>query len=113
MRQYCSQVIIENFFEPCILYLLLKKSSYGYDMQKQLKENCSCDVNIGNLYRCLARMQKAEYITRKSMKSEIGPKRFEYTITTKGKSYLAGWIRELEKQSGIINLLVTNYKKII
>ena len=37
MRTNCSQVVVENFFEPGILYLLLKKSSYGYEIKKALK----------------------------------------------------------------------------
>ena len=63
MRTNCSQVVVENFFEPGILYLLLKKPSYGYEIQKSLKINCICEVNTGNLYRCLARMLKKGYIT--------------------------------------------------
>ncbi len=111
MRTNCSHVVLENFFEPCTLYLLTKGSSYGYDIQRQLKENCTCDVNIGNLYRCLSRLLKQGYITRVGIKSEIGPKRYSYTITDTGKIYLKSWIVALEQQSKVINLLVKNYKK--
>ena len=113
MRTNCSPVVVENFFEPCSLYLLMKGSSYGYDIQKQLRENCTCDVNIGNLYRCLARLQKQGYITRKGTKSEIGPKRYSYTITEDGKVYLANWIEALKNQKEIISSLIKNYQKII
>lgn len=113
MRTNCSQVVVENFFEPGILYLLLKKSSYGYEIQKSLKENCICDVNIGNLYRCLSRMQKLGYVTREMSKSAIGPKRYSYTITKEGKEYLSGWIESLKKQRTVISSLITNYQKIV
>lgn len=113
MRTNCSHVVLENFFEPCTLYLLMNRSSYGYDIQKQLKESCTCDVNIGNLYRCLSRLQKQGYITRKSTKSEIGPKRYSYTITKEGKLYLASWIEALKNQKEVISLLIKNYQKII
>lgn len=113
MRKYCSQVVLENFFEPCILFLLIKKPSYGYDIQKQLKERCTCEVNTGNLYRCLFRMQKHGYLTRESVKGTIGPNRYSYIITKEGKIYLASWIEALKKQNKVISSLIKNYQKII
>jgi PadR family transcriptional regulator PadR len=113
MRNNCSQVVVENFFEPGILYLLLKKPSYGYELQKNLKKNCICEVNIGNVYRCLSRLKKQEYVNRTAIKSEIGPKRYSYTITKEGKIYLSSWIDSLKKQKDIISLLIKNYQKIV
>ena len=113
MRTNCSQVVVENFFEPGILYLLLKKPSYGYEIQKSLKANSICEVNTGNLYRCLARMLKQRYITRKAVRSDIGPNRYSYTITNEGRIYLAAWMEALKKQKKVISSLITNYQKII
>ncbi len=109
MRKYCAQVILENFFEPCILYLLLKKPNYGYELSKNLKDRCECDVNIGNLYRGLNRLVKEGYITKKKKKSNIGPTKIVYTITESGKNYLRTWIESLKKQKDTINKLITNY----
>ena len=72
-----------------------------------------CEVNIGNLYRCLSRMQKRRYVTRESISGTIGPKRYSYTITKEGKVYLASWIEALKKQKKVISLLIKNYQKII
>ena len=113
MRKHCSRVIIENFFEPCILYLLLKGPAYGYDLNKQLLESCQCDVNIGNLYRGLSRLTHDGFITKQRVLGTKGPDRVEYAITEEGKEYLHGWISELECQKDIINSLITNYKKSI
>ncbi len=113
MRTNCSQVVVENFFEPGILYLLLKKPSYGYEIQKELKQSCICEVNIGNLYRCLSRMQKQGYATREEIKSTIGPSRFSYSITDNGKKYLFHWIESLKKQKKVISSLINNYQKIV
>ena len=113
MRTNCSQVVVENFLEPGILYLLMKTPSYGYEIQKALKEGCICEVNIGNLYRCLSRMHKLGYLTQESVKGTMGPKRFSYAITKEGKIYLASWIESLKKQKNIISSLINNYQKII
>lgn len=113
MRSKCSQIVVENFFEPGILFLLLKKSSYGYELQKDLKKQCICEVNIGNLYRCLSRLNKQRHIKRTAVKSKIGPKKYSYTITGKGKIYLSSWIDGLKKQKDVISLLINNYQKIV
>jgi len=111
MRKFCSHVVVENFFEPCILFLVSQKSSYGYDIKKKMSDDCLCDVNVGNLYRALARMQKSGFITKSKVKGTLGPSRIEYSITPKGKEYLASWIVSLEKQQEAISRLITNYKK--
>jgi len=113
MRKYCSKTVVENFFEPCLLYLLLKNSSYGYEIQKNLKKNCICDVNTGNLYRCLARLRKQNLIVKTVMKSDKGPNINIYSITATGRKYLADWIESLKKQNDVISLLIKNYQKII
>ncbi len=113
MRKLCQPVIVENFFEPCLLYLLLKNPSYGYELNKDLKNNCECQVNIGNLYRGLDRLVKTGCVTKKKSDSDLGPAKIIYKITPKGKTHLATWIKNLEKQNQIIGKLVTNYKKIL
>jgi len=113
MRKHCSQVVLENFFEPCILYLLLEKPGYGYELSKSLRDNCDCQVNIGNLYRCLNRLVKQGYVTKNTVESSIGPNRTIYEITGDGKSYLNEWIENLKKQNKTIVKLITNYQKIV
>ncbi len=110
MRTNCSQVIVENFFEPCILFLLMEKSSYGYELSKNLKERCGCQVNVGNLYRGLGRLVKSKDIEKKNVKSELGPNRVVYSITAKGKILLKEWIKGLDVQNKAISKLIKNYK---
>jgi len=110
MRKNCSHVILENFFEPCILFLLIEKPSYGYELTKNLKERCGCSVNGGNLYRGLGRLVKSRNIKKKEVKSKVGPNRVMYEITTNGKELLKDWILGLEDQKNIISKLINNYK---
>lgn len=111
MRQHCSKVIIENYFEPCILFLLLEKPSYGYELKNNLDQYCACQVNIGNLYRGLARLQKLGYIIQKKAKSKAGPVRNIYELTSSGKILLQEWISELEAGVKTLQKLITNYKR--
>lgn len=112
MRENCSHVIIENFFEPCVLFLLSKKKSYGYELKKELVESCVCSVNTGNLYRGLSKLVKNGQIIKQKMKSEIGPDRVIYEITDGGKRLLSEWINQLEKQNEVIANLIRKYKSL-
>ncbi|MBP6994326.1 PadR family transcriptional regulator [Candidatus Woesebacteria bacterium] len=113
MRTNCSLSILENFFEPCVLALLLQNPSYGYELQKNLNKECMCSVNMGNLYRCLARMTKQKYVIRKEKQGVAGPTQYVYTITAKGKKYLASWIQALAEQEKSIQKLITYYHSIV
>ena len=112
MRKNCSQVVLENFFEPCVLYLLLKKNSYGYELYQNLQKFCKCNVNMGNLYRGLNRLNKNGNISKTKMKSAKGPDKVIYSLSDKGRNYLNGWIENLEKQQAVISSLITNYKNL-
>ncbi|NTU74348.1 PadR family transcriptional regulator [Candidatus Roizmanbacteria bacterium] len=112
MRKFCPQVVIENFFEPCILYLLLKKPSYGYEISKNLLRHCECQVNVGNLYKGLNRLVTQGYATKQTVDSSLGPTRVVYEITDSGKEYLKGWIDNLKKQQKTISKLIINYQQI-
>ncbi|MCL4374784.1 PadR family transcriptional regulator [Patescibacteria group bacterium] len=111
MRRSCGQVVVENFFEPCVLYLLMEQPGYGYELMRRLKTHCSCTVNIGNLYRGLGRLIKNKSITKKTVKSALGPKKIVYTITPRGRLQLQQWIAGLETQNKTLSRLITNYKK--
>ena len=111
MRKHCSHVVVENFFEPCALFLLSQKKSYGYELMKELSEKCTCSVNVANLYRGLARLEKSKMVIKKKVKGEKGPSKIVYEITDGGKILLSEWIIALEKQNKAISKLINNYKK--
>jgi len=102
--------VLENFFEPCLLYLLMKKPGYGYELFHELKRSCICTVNIGNMYRKLNALAKDGYVAKSKVKGTAGPDKTVYEITPAGRAYLETWIENLEKQNETINALITNYK---
>jgi DNA-binding PadR family transcriptional regulator len=112
MRKNCSKVVIENFFEPCLLYLLSEKPGYGYELKGDLAERCGCAINVANLYNCLASLTKKGCVKKKKTAGDGGPDRVTYTITAKGKKLLASWIGELEEEMKTVKKLITNYKKL-
>lgn len=111
MKKVCKKVVVENFFEPCVLTLLMLKSSYGYELKNDLDKRCSCQADIGNLYRSLAKLQKNGFVLKRKVAGEAGPAKQVYEITAQGRELLGEWIEELKAEVKIINKLINNYKK--
>ena len=111
MKKVCKRVVVENFFEPCVLSLLMQKPSHGYELKSDLDKRCSCQVDIGNLYRSLAKLQKNGHVMKRKVVGEAGPAKQVYEITAQGRKLLAEWIVELKSEVKVINKLISNYKK--
>jgi len=109
MRENASHIIVENYYEPCILFLLSKKASYGYKLKKDLKIKLICEVNIGNLYRCLAKLHRGGYVTKYHEESAEGPERVMYKTTSEGLSLLQRWIHQLQREKKVVNRLISKY----
>jgi len=113
MREGSARVIVENYYEPCILFLLSKKASYGYKLKEDLKIQLACEVNIGNLYRCLGRLHRGGYVTKYHEESAEGPERVMYKTTPEGLHLLQKWIRELQREKKVVNRLIKKYSDAI
>ena len=108
MRKNCPRIIIENYYEPCILYLLSQGPNYGYKIQQHIEMQLSCNANISNIYRCLSKLHKDDCVIKTREPSENGPERVVYRITPDGKNLLKGWVRDLKRQKQIVNTLITS-----
>lgn len=112
MRKNCNRIVIENYYEPCILYFLSKGPGYGYAIQKHIESQLMCTVNISNVYRCLSRLYQAHYVLKSKEKSEEGPDRVVYRITADGHSLLQSWVKDLKLQKKVVSTLITNCKNL-
>lgn len=85
-----SSDIIRGYNDTIILYLLLEKPSYGYEISKQIKIMTSEKYIIKEttLYSAFTRMEKNGYIVSFSMDQEgSGKRRTYYRITETGRRY--------------------------
>ncbi|MBP9691230.1 PadR family transcriptional regulator [Candidatus Woesebacteria bacterium] len=108
MRKNCNRIVIENYYEPCILATLLNGPSYGYAIQKQIESQLMCQVNRSNVYRCLSELHAGNAVTKTKEASAEGPERVVYRITPGGKALLKTWVAELTTQKEIVNKLIIN-----
>ena len=85
-----SSDIIRGYNDTIILYLLLDKPSYGYEISKQIKAttNEKYIVKETTLYSAFTRMEKNGYITSfPGVGENGGKKRTYYQITDEGRLY--------------------------
>ena len=85
-----SSAIIRGYNDTMILYLLLDKPSYGYEISKEIKELSGEKYVIKEttLYSAFTRMEKNGYIQSFPDNSNpSGKRRTYYRITDSGRQY--------------------------
>lgn len=89
---------IRRFLEPCLLLLLHRGASHGYE----LAEGLECfgfprgQVDSSLIYRTLRQLEFDGMLTSKwDTSAAAGPPRRVYHLTPLGDQYLAAWVRDL------------------
>lgn len=80
--------LMRGTLEGCILKIISKKTTYGYEIIEFLKECGFLDLAEGTIYPLLLRLEKQGNISAMLMPSPLGPKRKYFTITETGREYL-------------------------
>jgi PadR family transcriptional regulator PadR len=84
-----SSDVIRGYNDTMILYLLLQKPSYGYEISRQIKlmTEEKYIIKETTLYSAFTRMEKNGYITSFFLDEESGKRRTYYRITDLGRQY--------------------------
>ena len=84
-----SSDVIRGYNDTIILYLLLEKPSYGYEISKQIKDmsNGKYVIKETTLYSAFTRMGKNGFIESFYQNAENGKRRTYYQITDQGREY--------------------------
>ncbi len=84
-----SSQILKGILEGCLLSIIFKGETYGYEMMEKLNLYGFTMVSEGSIYPLLLRMKKEGLVTtsQKELPSG-GPKRKYYSLTVKGKEEL-------------------------
>ena len=92
-----SSDVIRGYNDTMILYLLMQRPSYGYEISKQIKQLTQEKYIIKEttLYSAFTRMEKNGYIESFSSDEEgSGKRRTYYRITESGKNFYKEKCRE-------------------
>ena len=84
-----SSDVIRGYNDTIILYLLLEKPSYGYEISRQIRDmsNGKYVIKETTLYSAFTRMGKNGFIESFYQNAENGKRRTYYQITEQGRAY--------------------------
>lgn len=74
----------KGILESCILKIISRKETYGYEISEELKKYGFSDISEGTIYPMLLRLEKRGSIAAEYRDSPVGPKRKYFTITLEG-----------------------------
>ncbi|MEH6944590.1 PadR family transcriptional regulator [Bacillus sp. JJ722] len=103
--------LIKGHLEMCVLSILSKGKSYGYEIMKELEKHNLKLKGVGSIYPILTKLKDQEWVDTSREMTESGKVRVYYEINEKGKLYLQIKINEwLELQKDIKSLLQEGLK---
>lgn len=80
--------MLKGTLEGCILEVISKKETYGYEISEMLQAYGFSDISEGTIYPLLLRLEKNGLITATRRQSPVGPKRKYFSITAEGRGEL-------------------------
>ncbi len=103
--------LIKGHLEMCVLSILSKKKSYGYEIMKELEVYNLKLKGVGSIYPILTKLKNQEWVNTYQEVTDSGKVRIYYEINENGKIRLEKKINEwLELQSDIQILLKSGLK---
>lgn len=90
---------MERFSEPTLFILisLADGEKHGYAIMEDIEKSYGITIGPGTLYGAIGRMEKLKLIEALPAKDRRKP----YQITSEGKDYLRGKLKELEQVTKI------------
>ena len=104
---------ISRFVEPCLLLLLHRGDSHGYDLVERLHElglgQQAADSSV--VYRYLREMEDRGFVDSAWDTEGAGPPRRVYQLTAQGHEYLTSWITGLRETREVVDRFLEAYNK--
>ncbi|TCP64285.1 PadR family transcriptional regulator [Baia soyae] len=99
--------ILKGILEGCLLAIIAKGETYGYEMIEKLYTYGFTMVSEGSIYPLLIRMRKEGLVTTsEKVLPSGGPKRKYYSLTTKGKEKLDEFQKRWSEIASSVNRLL-------
>ena len=76
--------MLKGVLEGCVLEIISRQETYGYEITKRLNDLGFNDVVEGTVYTILLRLEKNQWVNIEKKPSTMGPARKFYTLNEKG-----------------------------
>lgn len=97
--------MLKGVLEGCVLEIIGREETYGYEITRRLNELGFTDVVEGTVYTILVRLEKNKLVDIEKKPSTMGPPRKFYTLNESGREELARFWMKWEFVTSKINEL--------
>lgn len=80
--------MLKGVLEGCVLEVIGRRPTYGYDITQQLRKLGFEDVVEGTVYTILVRLERNSLVSISKQPSAVGPPRKFYSLTPSGHQEL-------------------------
>lgn len=99
--------MLKGVLEGCVLEIISRGETYGYEITQQLRELGFTDVVEGTVYTITMRLEKNNLVDIEKKRSTVGPPRKFYTLNAAGHEQLIHFWEKWEFVSSKIYELKT------
>ncbi|MFP7478411.1 PadR family transcriptional regulator [Terribacillus saccharophilus] len=100
--------LLKGHLEMCVLSILKKQKSYGYEIMKELEKYDLKLKGVSSIYPILTKLKEQQWVDVSSQITESGKARIYYTINPQGEKYLEMIIKDWQELQNNIRDLLTN-----
>ncbi|MDR0908349.1 MAG: PadR family transcriptional regulator [Spirochaetaceae bacterium] len=86
--------MLKGVLEGCVLEIISRKETYGYEITRELNALGFEDVVDGTVYTILVRLEKNKLVDTEQKKSNMGPPRKFFRLNDKGRAELESFWRK-------------------
>ena len=97
--------MLKGVLEGCVLEIISRKETYGYEITRRLSALGFTDVVEGTVYTILIRLEKSKLVEITKKPSDMGPPRKFFALNDAGREELRKFWEKWEFVSSKINEL--------
>jgi PadR family transcriptional regulator, regulatory protein PadR len=95
--------MLKGALEGCVLEIIARDKTYGYEITQQLRKMGFSEVVEGTVYTILVRLEKNHLVSIEKKPSDMGPPRKFYSLTVAGHQELRHFWTKWDFVSSKIN----------
>lgn len=97
--------MLKGVLEGCVIEIISRKETYGYEITRQLNALGFTDVVDGTVYTILVRLEKNKLVVVSKKPSDMGPQRKLFALNDAGREELRKFWNKWEFVSSKMNEL--------
>ncbi|MEW6173751.1 MAG: helix-turn-helix transcriptional regulator [Bacillota bacterium] len=100
--------------QPCLLLLLLRRSTHGYELIQSLSEFgfIEGEMDPGSVYRHLRRLEEDGLVSSEWQIQGSGPAKRLYRLTQEGEEVLAAWAQTIAGNKARMEKFLSCYEEL-